>query len=87
MIDPCLEFEASGINKYVTEPFLVEALYDFVAESKDEISLKPGQKIKVMQIGGRDGVDGWWFGRIYGELSESVPNTAGWFPANFVQIT
>ncbi|XP_068687144.1 SH2/SH3 adapter protein NCK1-like [Montipora foliosa] len=51
----------------------VIAKYAFQPQHNDELALKKGDKIKVIE----KQEDGWWKGRI--------GNTEGWFPSNYIQ--
>ena len=51
----------------------VVAKYAFEPQHNDELALKKGDKIKVIE----KQEDGWWKGRI--------GNNEGWFPSNYVQ--
>lgn len=52
---------------------LVTALYDFCPQMKEDLALKPGQKIKVLKVISSD----WLLGESNGKV--------GQFPANFVE--
>jgi len=52
------------------------ALYQCEAESNDEISFNPGDRIEILE----KKEDGWWLGKIVGT------DLAGLFPSNYVQL-
>ncbi|KAJ1656900.1 formin-binding protein, partial [Dispira simplex] len=58
--------------------FYVRALYDYVAESPEEISIKKGGLIAVIATH----IDGWWEGEVKGD-NQRV--TCGMFPSNFTE--
>ncbi|XP_022098620.1 cytoplasmic protein NCK2-like isoform X2 [Acanthaster planci] len=49
-----------------------KVLYNYVARQPDELSLRKGEKLTVLEKSG----DGWWRGECNGET--------GWFPSNYV---
>ncbi|XP_015435511.1 PREDICTED: mitogen-activated protein kinase kinase kinase 10-like isoform X1 [Dufourea novaeangliae] len=53
------------------------ALYDYVAQGEDELSLQRGETVEVLSKDSKiSGDEGWWTGKIHGKV--------GIFPANFV---
>ena len=52
----------------------VVAKFSFQPQHDDELALKKGDKIKVLEKQG----DGWWKGR--------VGKNEGWFPSNYIQV-
>ncbi|XP_031785513.1 mitogen-activated protein kinase kinase kinase 11 isoform X3 [Nasonia vitripennis] len=56
---------------------LFTALYDYVAQGEDELSLQRGETVEVLSKDSKiSGDEGWWTGKIRGKV--------GIFPANFV---
>ncbi|KAJ8683822.1 hypothetical protein QAD02_019614 [Eretmocerus hayati] len=56
---------------------LFTALFDYIAQGEDELSLQRGETVEVLSKDSRiSGDDGWWTGKIRGKV--------GIFPANFV---
>jgi SH3 domain len=70
-----------GDPAFAVEPFAVEAMYEFTAELDDEIGFGPGEIIMVTHIGGRSGLDGWWYGRL-----EQRERKSGWFPSEYCKM-
>nr|XP_050854660.1 mitogen-activated protein kinase kinase kinase 11-like isoform X2 [Vespula vulgaris] len=53
------------------------ALFDYVAQGEDELSLQRGETVEVLSKDSKiSGDEGWWTGKIHGKV--------GIFPANFV---
>ena len=69
----------AGVDRrFAVNPFEAEALYDFEAQTEDEVDLFAGDAITVSYTGGRpDCEDGWWYG--------NVRQRQGWFPGAFVK--
>ncbi|XP_053981737.1 mitogen-activated protein kinase kinase kinase 10-like isoform X4 [Hylaeus volcanicus] len=56
---------------------LFTALFDYVAQGEDELSLQRGETVEVLSKDSKiSGDEGWWTGKIHGKV--------GIFPANFV---
>ncbi|XP_011504938.1 PREDICTED: uncharacterized protein LOC105367820 isoform X3 [Ceratosolen solmsi marchali] len=56
---------------------LFTALYDYIAQGEDELSLQRGESVEVLSKDSKiSGDEGWWTGKIRGKV--------GIFPANFV---
>lgn len=56
---------------------LFTALFDYVAQGEDELSLQRGETVEVLSKDSKiSGDEGWWTGKIRGKV--------GIFPANFV---
>ncbi|XP_058809032.1 mitogen-activated protein kinase kinase kinase 10 isoform X2 [Phymastichus coffea] len=56
---------------------LFTALYDYIAQGEDELSLQRGEIVEVLSKDSKiSGDEGWWTGKIRGKV--------GIFPANFV---
>ncbi|CAG8717242.1 15714_t:CDS:2, partial [Dentiscutata heterogama] len=62
-----IEYQTSDSNDYV------QALYDYVAQTSEEISIREGD---IILITNRDVGDGWWEGTLNG--------VTGQFPASYV---
>jgi hypothetical protein len=78
---PSFDRQPSKIDdQYAVEPFNVETLYAFSAEEDDELTFIPGDIIIVSHVGGREDIDGWWYGTLENN------NKHGWFPSEFSQI-
>jgi len=56
---------------------MFEAIYDYTAQSKDELTFTSGQKIEFVE----DLEDGWATGKLIHN------NTIGHYPTNFVQVS
>ncbi|XP_014474376.1 PREDICTED: mitogen-activated protein kinase kinase kinase MLK4-like isoform X1 [Dinoponera quadriceps] len=53
------------------------ALFDYVAQGEDELSLQRGETVEVLSKDSKiSGDEGWWTGKVHGKV--------GIFPANFV---
>lgn len=65
---PASKPTTSGKEKYA------EVIHDFTSQRENDIALKKGQKVKVLQM--KD--NGWWIGICEGKI--------GFFPYNYVQV-
>ena len=54
---------------------LVEAIYAFPGEMEDDLTIKPGDRIRVLE----ETKNGWWVGYNF------TSNKTGLFPSNFVR--
>ncbi|KAJ1969046.1 formin-binding protein [Dispira parvispora] len=73
---PPNQMEPSASNRPIL--FYVRALYDYAAESPEEISIKKGGLIAVIATH----IDGWWEGEVKGDNQQV---SCGMFPSNFTE--
>ena len=64
----------------VTQPLIARVTVAFQAEQDAQLSLAPGELIKVVKQAANGG---WWFGELQ---SRGKQRRTGWFPANRVEL-
>ncbi|XP_012281138.1 mitogen-activated protein kinase kinase kinase 11 [Orussus abietinus] len=68
---------SSSQSRQDNSSIIFTALYDYIAQGEDELSLERGETVEVLSKDSKiSGDEGWWTGKIRGKV--------GIFPANFV---
>ncbi|XP_066584468.1 mitogen-activated protein kinase kinase kinase 10 isoform X2 [Prorops nasuta] len=71
---------SSSQSRHDNSSTIFTALFDYVAQGEDELSLQRGETVEVLSKDSKiSGDEGWWTGKIRGKV--------GIFPANFVAET
>ncbi|XP_015587931.1 mitogen-activated protein kinase kinase kinase 11 isoform X2 [Cephus cinctus] len=68
---------SSSQSRHDSSTTIFTALFDYIAQGEDELSLQRGETVEVLSKDSKiSGDEGWWTGKIRGKV--------GIFPANFV---